>query len=94
MFSTDCAKSPRFGSAAVCLDTTNQALYYWNGSTQFTAAPNSVTVGSLPTCGTGQTGLEQYVTDSTTVSAEGQTCAGSSTHPALAICIGTTWKCF
>jgi hypothetical protein len=34
------------------------------------------------------------VTDSTTISAEGQTCVGGSTNKAIAISNGTVWKCF
>ena len=50
-------------------------------------------VGSLPPASTNPGGM-WFVTDSTAVSAEGQTCAGSSSSKAIAISNGTVWKCF
>lgn len=93
MFSANCAGSAQFGTAYQCWDTGNQWMYYWNG-TAFTPTGNNVTVAKLPTCGASQLGLQQIVTDSTTVAAEGQTCAGTSTHKALAVCLESVWKCF
>lgn len=97
MYSSNCAGSPQFGTAFQCYDTTNQWMYYWNG-TVFVPSGNAVTVAKLPSCGASQLGLQQIVTDSTTVSAEGQTCAGSSTNKALAVCLTASgspvWKCF
>lgn len=55
---------------------------------------------SVPTTVTGlgsaATNLNsmRVVTDSTAISAEGQTCVGSSTNTALAFSNGTIWKCF
>jgi hypothetical protein len=54
---------------------------------------NGTTVSSLPSAASNA-GKTMYVTDSTTVSAEGQTCVGSSTNKALAFSNGTVWKCF
>lgn len=51
------------------------------------------TVALLPTAATFP-GAIMYVTDSTAVAAEGQTCVGSSTNKALAFSNGTVWKCF
>lgn len=51
-------------------------------------------VASLPAAAAGNAGQIIEVTDSTAVAAEGQTCAGSSTNPALAFSNGTVWKCF
>jgi hypothetical protein len=51
-------------------------------------------VASLPAAAAGNKGQMIYVSDSTTVSAEGQTCVGSSTFAALAFSNGTVWKCF
>lgn len=48
------------------------------------------TVGLLPTI----TQSMIFVTDSTTVTAEGQTCVGGSGNKALAVYNGTLWKCF
>lgn len=39
-------------------------------------------------------GAYVYVTDSTAIGAEGQTCVGSSTNKALAFSNGVVWKCF
>jgi len=55
--------------------------------------PGSTVVGSLPSAASSA-GLIFYVTDSTTVSAEGQTCVGSSSVKAIAISNGSVWKCF
>ncbi len=52
-----------------------------------------ITVASLPAAAAGNKGQIQTVTDSTTVSAEGQTCVGGSTHTALAFSDGSVWKC-
>lgn len=54
---------------------------------------DGVAVGSLPSAASNG-GVIMYVNDSTTVSVEGQTCVGSSTHKALAFSDGTQWKCF
>ena len=51
------------------------------------------TVGALPAAASFP-GNAYYVTDSTTVSAEGQTCVGGSTNKALAFSNGSVWKCF
>jgi len=62
-------------------------------------ATNSITAGTpvmvaaLPAA-SSSAGMMMLVTDSTTVSAEGQTCVGSSTNKALAFSNGVIWKCF
>lgn len=53
----------------------------------------TIAVGSLPSA-TANNGSLFVVTDSTTISAEGQTCVGGSTTRALAFASGGTWKCF
>jgi hypothetical protein len=53
----------------------------------------ATTVSGLPTA-SGNPGQIRYVTDSTAVAAEGQTCVGSSSTKALAFSNGTVWKCF
>jgi hypothetical protein len=58
------------------------------------AALGTTVVGSLPAAGVGNVGQIIKVSDSTTVSAEGQTCAGGSSNTALAFSNGTVWKCF
>jgi hypothetical protein len=55
--------------------------------------PTGVLVSALPSASTNP-GMIRVVTDSTTVSAEGQTCVGSSTNKALAFSNGSVWKCF
>ena len=50
-------------------------------------------VSSLPAAASSP-GVLIYVTDSTTISAEGQTCVGSSNNKALAFSNGGVWKCF
>lgn len=94
MFSSNCAGAAQYGTAYQCWDTVNQWMYYWNG-TAFAPSGNAVTVAKLPACGAAQLGLQMIVTDSTSVAAEGQTCVGSDSHKALAVCLdGSTWKCF
>lgn len=58
-----------------------------------TAPTTGVILSSLPTAALG-VGKKYFIQDSTTVSAEGQTCVGSSSHNAIAISDGVTWKCF
>jgi hypothetical protein len=55
--------------------------------------PGVTTVSALPSA-SANVGLIRQVSDSTTVSAEGQTCVGSSTNTALAFSNGSVWKCF
>lgn len=52
-----------------------------------------VTVGTLPSA-TSVNGSLFVVSDSTTVTVEGQTCAGTGTTRALAFASGGVWKCF
>ncbi len=54
---------------------------------------NAVPVANLPSAALNP-GISIPVSDSTTISAEGQTCAGSSNNNAIATSDGTTWKCF
>jgi hypothetical protein len=54
---------------------------------------NALTVATLPSAAANPGGIA-YVTDSTAVASEGQTCAGSSSTKALAFSNGTVWKCF
>lgn len=70
------------GSGVVAMGTTSYLLM------------GTVTVGLLPAAGSGNAGQLVRVSDSTTVTTEGQTCVGSSTHTALAFSNGTVWKCF
>ena len=93
LFSTNCAISAQMGGAQCCYDTNNKWYYYWTG-TAYAPTGNHVLVANLPACVAGQNVLQQIVTDSTSVASEGQTCTGGSTNTALAVCIGTTWKCF
>jgi hypothetical protein len=53
-----------------------------------------IVVASLPAAATGNAGQIRTVSDSTTISAEGQTCTGGSTNSALAVSNGSVWKCF
>ena len=52
-----------------------------------------VTVGALPSASSNPY-LTKSVSDSTVISAEGQTCVGGSTNKAFAWSNGTIWKCF
>jgi hypothetical protein len=53
-----------------------------------------ILVGSLPAAAAGNAGQFRSVSDSTSITAEGQACVGGSTHTALAFSDGTVWKCF
>jgi hypothetical protein len=63
------------------------------GCANATAAMNGATFASLPNVALAA-GKRYLIQDSTAVSAEGQPCTGLSTHNAIAISDGTTWKCF
>lgn len=91
------AKTQLYGvsvSAGGSADLDNNDL---NGGCSLCAnaiAPTSgVIYSSLPSAALGA-GKKYFIQDSTTVSAEGQTCVGGSTHNAIAISDGVTWKCF
>jgi hypothetical protein len=58
----------------------------------FQAPP--ITVSQLPAAAAENAGQIRRVTDSTTISAEGQICAGKGSAAALAFSNGTAWKCF
>lgn len=53
-----------------------------------------IAVASLPAAAAGNAGQWREVNNSTTVTVEGQTCVGGSTHMAAAFSDGTVWKCF
>lgn len=59
----------------------------------YTFIPRSMTVANLPNALT-YAGATFLVTDSTTITTEGQACTGGSTNTAIAIANGTGWKCF
>lgn len=54
---------------------------------------SGTTVALLPSAAANP-GAVMYVTDSTSIAAEGQTCTGSSSNKALAFSNGSVWKCF
>ena len=56
-------------------------------------SPNAVAVNSLLPA-TNCAGCLMQVSDSTAITTEGQTCAGGSSHRALAFSNGSVWKCF
>ena len=56
--------------------------------------PPPITVSQLPAAAAGNAGQLRRVTDSTTITTEGQTCAGSGSAAALAFSNGKVWKCF
>ncbi len=58
----------------------------------FQAPP--ITVSQLPAAAAGNAGQMRRVIDSTAVTTEGQTCAGSGSAAALAFSNGKVWKCF
>lgn len=80
-------------------NSSNKILMGINGANGFqitAAGPMAgagIVVGSLPSASSNP-GVFLYVTDSTSISAEGQTCVGSSTNKALAFSNGSVWKCF
>jgi hypothetical protein len=77
------------------------ALYARDGANITTTQPNlcpsttaGTVVGSLPAAAS-YPGTSFYVTDSTAIATEGQTCVGGSTTKALAFSSGSGgWKCF
>jgi hypothetical protein len=71
------------------LETLSSSLKTFNVPIKLDAA----TVGTLPLASSFP-GVIMYVTDSTAITTEGQTCAGSSSNKALAFSNGSSWKCF
>jgi hypothetical protein len=76
------------------------ALYARDGANITSTQPNlcpsttaGTTVAALPSASTYK-GTSIYVTDSTAISAEGQTCVGGGTTAASAFAAGGSWKCF
>jgi len=61
-------------------------------SPYFQAPP--ITVSQLPAAAAENAGQMRRVMDSTTITSEGQTCAGGGSGVALAFSNGTVWKCF
>jgi len=57
------------------------------------AFPKALTVSILPSASSVPGGIF-YVTDSTAITSEGQTCTGGSSTKALAFSTGSGWKCF
>ena len=57
------------------------------------AFPKALTVSTLPSASSVPGGIF-YVTDSTAITSEGQTCAGGSNMKAMAFSTGSGWKCF
>jgi hypothetical protein len=62
-----------------------------NGNHNLT--PGQTTFASLPAAASFP-GAIFVITDSTSIAAEGQVCAGASTNKALAFSTGSGWKCF
>lgn len=56
--------------------------------------PSPQLVAALPVAGVSNSGQIRVVSDSTTITAEGQTCAGSGAITALAFSNGSAWVCF
>lgn len=54
---------------------------------------SGIRVVSLPPA-SANPGTTIYVTDSTSISVEGQICAGNGSTKALAFSNGSVWKCF
>jgi hypothetical protein len=67
------------------------ATYKFSDAGGFT--PASTVVDLLPSAASNP-GMILFVTDSTSVVAEGQTCTGNSNNKAVAISNGIVWKCF
>ncbi|MHB8654750.1 MAG: hypothetical protein ACYDA9_12820 [Terriglobia bacterium] len=81
-------------SGANTVSTTNLQLTGGTTPASGFVALGTTTVGSLPAAAAGNAGQIIKVSDSTTITTEGQTCAGSGTVTALAFSTGAAWKCF
>lgn len=94
--------TPASQTLALKIDSSENATFH--GGIAFSSASGTMSagylgygktvVGSLPSAAAGNAGWAIVVTDSTTISAEGQTCVGSNSNIALAISNGSVWKCF
>lgn len=78
----------------LCISGTVVTNCLADGTTAAISGLGTTTVGALPAAAAGNKGQMISVSDSTTVSAEGQTCVGGSSNTALAFSNGTVWKCF
>jgi hypothetical protein len=72
---------------------TEWANQFTSFQTQRLTLGHPLPVASLP-LPSSSPGMIMLVNDSTAISAEGQTCVGSSTGVAIAISNGISWKCF
>jgi hypothetical protein len=84
-----------FTSGTAVAGCTTSALVDASGNGNLTSvtAGQGVLVGSLPSA-SANPGTMIYVTDSTSISSEGQQCVGGSSNKALALSNGSVWKCF
>ena len=83
-----------FGSPAPpSINTSSMSLLAASGKVGGQIVPIPYLVTNLPTASSNP-GMILYVTDSTAISVEGQTCVGSDSNGAIAISNGSAWKCF
>lgn len=91
------ANAPNFALRDFDLNGNATGPYYSTNTAVQSIGPGlpalTYVVSGLPTASSNP-GLQLLVSDSTAVSAEGQTCVGSSSNTALAISTGSGWKCF
>jgi len=77
------------GPVSIRPNRTETARFPSGGGEKFVA----LTVSTLPAA-SSNAGMIPVVSDSTTISSEGQTCSGGSSNYALAFSNGSIWKCF
>jgi hypothetical protein len=71
----------------------NSVIASYDMTPRYSLNLGALTVSTLPSASTNA-GTMFRVSDSTTISTEGQTCAGGGTNTALAFSNGSVWKCF
>jgi hypothetical protein len=88
--SNNCINDHYSGKTYACDSNTGMLPDYFQGGIMIPP----VLVSQLPTAAAKNAGQWRTVSDSTTVSAEGQTCVGGSGNIASAFSNGIVWKCF
>jgi hypothetical protein len=72
----------------------NSVIASYDMTPRYNLALGALTVSTLPSASTANAGTMFRVSDSTTISTEGQTCSGGGSTTALAFSNGSVWKCF
>jgi hypothetical protein len=90
--STMCAIKDEVNNVTV-MGAANSVIPSYDMTPRYGLTLGALTVSTLPSAAENP-GAMFRVTDSTSISHEGQTCTGGGSHVALAFSNGSAWKCF